>query len=159
MIEESGAIRAATARKEIIPQADEFEFLNIETLRLEGNMPRAVTQALRATNDTGYIFAVTVIGYGGDINILCGIAPDGRIIRAVVLSHNETPSFAASVFAESSVERYWNRDRNGIEEIAIISGATLSAVAFKNAMRHALTAFEVVNKAAKNPEVQEEASE
>ena len=156
VIEKAAAERATDARKEIIPQADGFEIFDIEMLRSDNNMPRAVTEVLKATNDTGYIFTVTEIGYGGEVNFICGISPNGRIIRAKVLSHNETPSFAARVFNESHLGQYWDTDRNGIEEIAAISGATLSSGAFKNAMRHALTAFEIVSR---TTSVQEEASE
>ena len=140
VIEEGARIRAEEAKKIILPQADEFVLLEVEGL------PRAVTEVHRAVNGTGYIFAVTVIGYGGEINILCGIDPEGRIIRATVMSHTETVGLGTPIFEEPHSSQYWGRNLNGIEMIAAISGATITSAAFKNAMRHALNAFEIVRK-------------
>ena len=136
VIDEGGRIRAAEARRQIIPHADEFVLLAAE------GMPRSVTEVHRAANGAGYVFTVTVIGYGGEIRILCGVDSDGKIIRAAVLSHTETAGLGTPVFEEHHAGQYWERDINGIDGISIISGATITSVAFKNAMRDALRAFE-----------------
>jgi len=133
------AERAAAARKELIPEADEFEIVRADGL------PRSVTEVYKATNDTGFIFAVSVAAYGREpIRLLCGVDPYGRIIRAAVLAHSETQGLGTPIFEEPHAGQYWGRDAVGIEEIAAISGATITSIAFKKAMRDALTAFEIV---------------
>jgi electron transport complex protein RnfG len=144
VIKAAAAMRAAAAKKEIIPQADDFEQLTIDNLRNEGKIPRTVTEVHRATNDTGFIFAITVIGYGGEIKLLCGVDPDGRVIRTAILAHTETQGLGTPIFEAPHAGQYWGRDKGGIEGIAAISGATITSVAFKNAIRDALTAFQFV---------------
>ena len=143
IIEEAARIRAAEARKEIMPQANEFEQLELESLRSQSNLPRTINEIHRAANNTGYIVMVTVIGYGGPIRILCGIDMDGRVIRTAILDHNETQGLGTPIFEEPHAGQYWGRDRSGIEEITVISGATITSVALKNAVRDALIAFEI----------------
>ena len=138
IIAAAAAERARLTMREIIPHAEGFEPLEL------GDLPRAVYAAYRTTNDVGYVFIVTTVGYGGYIRILCGIDPDGRIIRTAILSHGETPGFGEPVFAESHVGRYWGQNRDGIEGISAVTGSTVTSGAFKSGIRYAFTAFEIV---------------
>jgi len=138
VISAAAAERARQAMREIIPHADGFVSLELHGL------PGAVNAAYESTNNAGYIFIVTTVGFGGNIRVMCGIDPDGRLIRTTVLSHEETPSFAARVFVESHVGQYWGRDISGIGGIYTVSGATVTSAAFKNAIRYAFAAFEIV---------------
>ena len=143
VIKNAGIVRAAAAKKVIMPQVDEFEMLDIESFRSQG-MPATVTEIHRAANDTGYIFAVTVIGYGGEIKLLCGVDIEGRIIRAATLAQTETKGLGTPIFEEHHAGQYWGKNKSGIEDIEVISGATITSNAFKNGMRYALTAFDIV---------------
>jgi len=139
IIENAAAERAALARKEIIPQADGFELVDAEGL------PRTVTEIYKTTNNTGYVFMVSVRGYGVDpIRLICGIDMNGRVIRSQVLAHDETQGLGTPIFEEPHAGQYWGNDRNGIEQIQAISGATITSVAYKNAIRDAFTAYEIV---------------
>jgi len=145
VIMQAEAERAAEQKKQIMPQADEFITLNIDSIRSEGNLPRAVTNIYRAANNTGFIVAVSIRGFGReDIKLLCAIDMNGRVIRASILSHSETDSYAARVFNERYIGQFWGRDRNGISVIDTISGATITSGAFKKAIEYSLEAFEVV---------------
>ena len=139
VIETAAAQRAAAARKEIIPQADGFELLE------NGGLPRAVTEAYRATNNTGYIFMITVSGYGGNINMICGIDNNGRIIKTSVLSHTETKGMTDPVFTDPHESQYIGKDKN-LNNIVAVTGATISSTAYKNGVREAFAAFELVRK-------------
>jgi electron transport complex protein RnfG len=138
IIAAAAAERARLTMREVIPHAEGFEPLEL------GGLPRAVYAAYGTTNNAGYIFIVTPIGYGGYIRMICGINPDGRVIRTAILSHGETPGFGEPVFAESHISRYWGQNRNGIEGISAITGSTITSGAFKNGIRYAFTAFEIV---------------
>lgn len=138
VITAAAAERAAVAMRVIVPHADSFEALPTSGL------PREIYAAYRISGNEGYIFIVTTMGFGGEIRFIGGIDADGRIIRTAVLSHSETPSFAVPVFAEAHVSQYWGQDRSGSEGVAIVSGSTITSTAFKNALRSAFDAFEIV---------------
>jgi len=141
IISEAAKVRAAEEKTKIIPGA-EFELLNIEGL------PRTITEVHRAANGLGYIFAVSVTGYGTEeIKLLCGVDPAGRIIRATVLSHNETQGLGTPIFEEPHAGQYWRKNIREIEGVTAISGATITSNAFKRAMRDALAAFDIVSAA------------
>lgn len=141
IIEEAAKERAERARREIIPQADDFELLKIDGL------PERITEVYRATNNTGFIFMITTYGYAPEeIKLICGIDPDGKILRTAVLSQNETQGLGTPIFEQPHAGQYWGKDRNGIEGISVISGATITSNAFKNGIRDAFAAFEIVRQ-------------
>ena len=153
VIEEAAAQRMEIARREIIPQADGFELVDIGSLHSEGGIPKTVSAAYRATNNTGFIFMTTTLGYGGEVKLICGINPEGKFIRAAVLAQTETKGFGTVVFDEPHAGQYSGRDKNGIENVAAISGATISSNALKKGIRDAFTAFEIISLSAqKNPD-------
>ncbi|MCL2380918.1 MAG: FMN-binding protein [Treponema sp.] len=138
VITAAAAERAAVAMRAIVPHADYFEPLELDGL------PTAVNSAYRISGNEGYIFIVTSMGFGGDMRVISGIGADGMIIRTAVLSHTETLSFAAPVFAQAHAGQYWGQDRNGIEGISAVSGSTITSVAFRNAVRYAFDAFDAI---------------
>jgi len=143
VIENAAAQRAASARREIIPAASDFELLEAEGL------PRTITEIYKAVNNTGYIFMIAAPGYGGNINMICGIDNDGRIIKTAVLSHTETKGMTDPVFAEPRPElpgfqgQFSGKDKN-LTGINTVTGATISSNAYKNGVRDAFLAFELV---------------
>ena len=138
VIEEAAAQRAETARREIIPQASGFELMHIDGL------PKTVSGVYKTTNNSGFIIAVTSTGYGGAIQLLCGISPDGKVIKTVTLAQKETKGLGTPIFEEPYAGQYRGRDKNGIEDVAAVSGATISSKALKNGIRDSFAAFEIV---------------
>ena len=135
VIEAAAAERAENARKEIIPEADEFIALELNEL------PETIAEAYVTANNTGFIFIVNVNGYGGEIKIICGIDPDGRIIKSSVLSHSETQGLGTIVF-DRAVD-YEGADKN-LEGIDLIAGSTITSSAYRLAIIYAFEAFEIV---------------
>ena len=141
VIEEAAAQRAEAARREIIPHADKFVLLEAEDL------PKTVTEVYRTTNNVGFIFMTTTLGYGGEIKLFCGIDPDGKLIKTAVLAQSETKGFGTPVFEEPHAGQFWGRDKNDIEGVAAISGATISSNAFKKGIQDSFEAFEMIKGA------------
>ncbi|MDR0511504.1 MAG: FMN-binding protein [Treponema sp.] len=141
IIERAAAERARMAMLVILPEAEAFDPVDLSLF----NLPAAVYSMYSTPNDVGYAVIVITMGFAGEIRVLCGIDPQGRIIRTQVLANSETPSFSAPVFAEAHVSNYWGQDRQGIEAVPIVTGSTVTAVAFKNAVRYALDAFAIVS--------------
>jgi len=143
IIKIAAAERAAVAMRDIMPYAEAFEPLELEGL------PGPVDSIFRTTNNVGYIFVVTTQGFSGGITILCGIDPEGRVIRTTVLSHSETPTFSAPVFAESHAGQFWGRDRYGIEGVDVVARSTLTSIAYRDAIRYAFAAFDIATGGAR----------
>ena len=138
VIMEAARQRSELARKEVMPHADGFVPLDIDDL------PVTITEAYGTTNNAGFVFTVTTIGYGGEILIMCAIDPDGKIIKTVTLAETETRGIATAVFALE--EKYMGKDKN-LNGIDGISGATITFTAYKNAILDAFIAFEAVKEA------------
>jgi len=144
-IKSDAAERAYGSRSKIIPEAEGFTPMDIEGLGL----PESVIEVYKTTNDVGYVFTVSVKGFGREnMRLLCGVGLDGRIIKSnrddLVVSHTETPSYFNRVFAEPHLGHFWNGDKSEIEKIDAVSGATVSSNALQKAMLYALTAFELI---------------
>lgn len=138
VITAAAAERAARARLDIIPEAEGFE-----PLPLDG-MPGGVSEAYRTTNNTGYIFIMKAGGYGGDIEIICGITEDGKIITTMVLQHNETKGLGARV-AEPAFGSQFDGKDSALEGVSAISGASISSKAYIGAMQGAFEAYAAVS--------------
>ena len=143
IIVSAAAERAELARKEIIPAADEFILLGAEGL------PVSVTEAYGTANGTGYVFMITSPGgYGGDIKLICGIDPDGKIIGSAVLDHKETQGLGTVVFDNAGV--YAGTDKTLAASVDAISGATYTSRAFKNGILDAFEAYDIVKEGAQS---------
>jgi len=142
VIEQAAAERAEAEMRKIIPNTSYIELLETANLGL----PRSVTNIYLTRNDTGYIFKLTVSGYGvKGIQLLCGVDTEGKIIKGTVLAHDETQGLGTPIFEQPHAGQYEGKDIIGIEDIDSISGATITSNAYKKAMRDALTAYEIVS--------------
>ena len=133
VIEAAAYARANQTMRSIIPDADEFVEL--------GPVVLPVAAAYRAANGTGYIFVVSVRGFGGEMLVMNGICPAGGFLGSSVLSHNETISFANRVFAAR--DEYEARGQN-LLEADVITGATRSFRAYQDAIKYAKQAFDAI---------------
>ena len=140
VIADAAAEREETARREIIPEADDFEIIAAEGL------PSTVREVYKSTNDVGYIFMITTNGYGGDMKIVCGITTDGRLISCRASDvQNETKGLGARVADAPFAGQFDGKDSN-LEGVAAITGATISSTAYINAIKDAFVAFELIRK-------------
>jgi len=137
IINEAAAVRAQLAMEAIIPHATGFEQVSHD------EFPRAVREAYKTENDVGYIFIVSVNGFSGDIRVICGIDSDGLIISSSTLSHTETKGIGCILDEER-----WNGPFSGkdaqLDGISAVTGATISTVAYMNAILAAFDAFELI---------------
>lgn len=137
VIQKASLERAQAARKEIIPDADDFELLEVEGL------PDTVTEVYKATNDGGYIFMLRTTGYGGEMDLICGIDDDGRIISVNTLKHSETKGMGSKTTEEPYRNQYVGKDES-LEGVEAITGATVSSKAYKGAIEDAFTAYNII---------------
>jgi len=140
-------LAAATEREqaamiEMISHATGFEYVDLNDF--EG-IPSSVREIYRTANDVGYVLIAAVNGFSGDITIICGVAPDGRIIGTSTLSHTETKGIGTIIEEDWFLSPFVGLDSrlNGIDTV---TGATVTSRAFIQAVEDVLVAWEVVNK-------------
>ena len=100
----------------------------------------------------GYVITVTTSeGYGGDIELLLGVRPDGTVNGVSVLRISETPGLGmraeevlAPQFAGRQVSSFTYVKTGAVSEdqIDAISGATITTSAFTEAVNAGLSYFD-----------------
>ena len=100
IIAEANAEAQAKAQQEVLKEADGFEEIEDVT------KPDGVTKMVKATNGTGYVFTLETKGYGGTIELICGIKSDGTIESVQTLNHSETSGIGSRVVDNGSEYRH-----------------------------------------------------
>lgn len=139
VIERAAVQREEEIRNSIIPQATGFEMVDIDGL------PATIKEVYRSINDVGYIFIIATSGYGGDMKLICGIDPDGKVIHCSTIEQSETKGLGARI-TEERFEYQFDGADNRLDGVSAITGATISSRAYINAIKDALTAFETVRE-------------
>jgi len=137
VITQASLERAQAARSEIIPEAEEFVLVEAEGL------PDTVKEVYSTTNDCGYIFMLTAVGYGGDMDLICGIDNEGKIISVKTLAHGETKGMGSKTTEEPFRNQFVGKDAS-LEGVDAITGATISSKAYLGAIADAFTAYDIV---------------
>lgn len=119
-----------------LPEGEDFEKQDLTGLSL----PSTVTDVYRGS-EGGYVFRVTVVGYSPGMVILCGISEDGVVQNALCLSSNETLGY----------EKTYGASLKGVTDATVgsvdaISGATKTTVAYRNAVKDALSAHKIIQQ-------------
>ncbi|MDR3277238.1 MAG: FMN-binding protein [Oscillospiraceae bacterium] len=138
----NAAERAETARRALIPEAEDFAPIDASGL------PGSVTDAYGTTNGVGYVFSVSATGYGGSgsLQILVGLDNDGKIIAVKTLANGETKGIGARV-SEPGFEGQFPGKDGSLEGVNAITGATISSTAYLGAVRDAFAAYTLVKEA------------
>lgn len=142
------------ARKEVLPDADTFEKLDdaaFASIGSKHNFVKEVYIAKKGSDITGYAVKVAPKGYGGAVSVVVGITTDGTIQGIKVGDHTETPGLGANAtkpaFQGQFAGKTWENPLSVIKsgtpkdnEIAALSGATITSRAVTNGVNQALDA-------------------
>lgn len=98
---------------------------------------------------TGAVFTVSAVGYGGVIDIMLGVTPDGTITGLQVLHHSETPGLGAKIAEKNFRQQFKSKNLSNIKwavkkdggEVDQITGATISPRAVVKAIHQGLELF------------------
>ncbi len=129
IVEKNQAASANKALLEVFPDGNGFEAMDLSTFEL----PATVTEVYKESDAKGYVVKLVTTGYGSDMVIMCGVDTAGMVTGAVCLSSNETLSKEKTYGAN-----FAEKDAAGVEAVEIISGATKTTEAYKNAVKDAL---------------------
>lgn len=119
------------AVKQILPEAETVKELEVTD---EAKITTAFV-TYKGNVYTGSVLKVYPEGYGGSIELLVGVLPEGEIAGIQILSHQETPGLGANMMNEDFKEQFHskhaplavNKINPGEEEIMAITGATITS--------------------------------
>ncbi|MBQ8691553.1 MAG: RnfABCDGE type electron transport complex subunit G [Synergistaceae bacterium] len=121
----------------------------------QAELNETITDVQEALNDkrqrVGWCVSVSSKGYGGLVNFVVGIKADGSVRAINILSHSETPGLGAKSTEPEFYTQFNNRDKlplkvvkgaaSNPDEIAAISGATVTSNAVTNGVNEAVNYF------------------
>ena len=129
-IEANEKEKTRKALLQVMPDGVSFEPVDIsgETL------PATVREVYRAENG-GYVIKLSTTGYSTGFVIMCGIRADGTVSGAVCLSSTETLGYEKT-YGQS----FLDKNKEEVEGVDTIAGATKTTAAYRSAVRDALNA-------------------
>lgn len=134
IIEKNEAAAANEALLIVMPDGEGFEPVDISTLEL----PSTVTAAYKESSG-GCVVQLLTSGYGPNMVIMCGVNAEGSVTGAVCLSSGETLGYEKT-YGENMV----GKTAENIDDVEIISGATLTTTGYKNAVKDAINAAVII---------------
>jgi electron transport complex protein RnfG len=146
-IEEQSKIARIEAKSQVLPQALEFEKLDVEEFIELHPMLLEVHEGKANGEKKGYTFRVLSEGFA-EIELYVGIDAKGRISGVNVVSQRETPGLGTRAMAAAYTGQFVGLSAQnvlnlvkvtpGVNEIQAVSGATVSSRAVVNAVNAAI---------------------
>jgi len=102
---------------------------------------------------TGYALKSTTTGFGGNLEMVVGLRPDGTVIGTSVLSHSETPGLGAKCTSDEAFIRQWegfNPSEKILEvkkdggDVDAITASTITSRAYTLAVKNACEALKTI---------------
>ena len=138
--------RETAARQELIPAASSFEPV---TESLNASVVSAYAGKAADGSDAGYVFTVSGKGFGGTIQVMVAISPEGTILRCKTLDvSGETKTLGGQTANESYTSQYEGQD-SSLSGVNAISGATITSTAYEGCVKAAFEAYETLKEAGK----------
>ena len=138
--------RETSARQELISDAASFEPV---TDGLPENVVSAYEGKAADGSAAGYVFTVAGKGFGGTIQVMVAISPEGTILRCKTLDvSGETKTLGGQTASERYTGRYTGQDAS-LSGVSAISGATITSTAYRSCVETAFEAYELVKEAQK----------
>ena len=157
IIENQNAV-AVAARKEVLPDADDFtqdETVTAETGAKSADGKASVQEVFAANNGTGYVMTVNTTSFGGELTMMVGLDAEGAVTGVKVTVHADTPGVGTKNMEPSYLSQY-----SGISELtsasdvkkesaelasggsfAFISGASVTGQAIHSGVDAALSQY------------------
>lgn len=136
--------KIAENAQEAMNQAVAAIFGTCEASELSGDYDGPVTGVYRVTaggEALGFCVYVTPNGYGGAVELMVGLTPEGKVAGISVVSHGETPNIGTKVLEDPAYLGQYNGISAPVtfgEGIDAISGATRSSNAVRDGVNAAL---------------------
>ncbi len=152
IIEENQLGTAGLSRLELVPEADKFVPVDLtDDLTALG-----IVDVYTAENKAGTVISVTEKGYNKSFTIMVGFNPDGAIIGYKALEQDETAGLGSNAFETPFVDQFVGKVAGDLtvvkgaagadNEIAAVTGATISSKAVTLAINHAGEALRILQE-------------
>ncbi len=145
-IEKNQEEKINSAMNEVLP-AKSYELC--ESAPSDSAETTAVYEAKDANGESGgYCIQSTASGFGGTIEVITGIDPEGKVTAVRIISMSETPGVGMKTKDTSFLDRFSGKigtveavkgEVKEDSQIAAISGATVSSKAVTQAVNSALS--------------------
>lgn len=144
IIKEANDKATAEARAEVLSEADEFIGVDVPA-----GYESSIEEIHKAKNGAGYVFKLVTKGYGGKLELICGIRSDGTIEQVKMLTNSETSGIGSRVVNNDQPYRqqYVGKGEDELSEVDAVSGATISSKAYIGAIETAFKAYDIVKEA------------
>lgn len=142
---------------QVLPASTHDNNLLDDAILIEDGSKPSVTiyRARKENNITGFAFRATAHGYGGDIQLILGLTPEGELLGVRVLSHTETPGLGDKIEVlkddwilgfnglslQNTPEPEWRVKKDG-GRFDGFSGATITPRGVVQAVHQSLTFFD-----------------
>lgn len=139
LIDENKQQEAQARRSEVLPEADEFNALEVD--------PAWGIDEAYACGDAGYVIRATRKGYG-TVSVTVGLNRDGEVVGISIDASGETSGIGSKVNDEEYRVRYIGV-KDSADGVDLIANATYSSSAVKQCVNAALAAYEQIGGGAK----------
>lgn len=130
--------KANELRKQVLPNAESFE-------QVSGDFKSDLIKdpMVYVAKDGSAAITVSAAGYGGKIQVMVGILPDGKVNGIRILASSETPGVGKRTEEEEFTSQFIGVSSKVSvgKEIDKITGATISSKAMTNAVNGATEIF------------------
>jgi electron transport complex protein RnfG len=146
IIAENTAKAASEARKELLPDADNFTEADAKPYTLEEGKVY-VLETYTADNGAGMVVTVITNSYGGNLTAMVGIDKDGAITGVKVTDHADTPGVGTKAQEEGHLNQYRGLTELTSDQVKMdasvnaVTGATVSSGAIHKAVYCALEQY------------------
>ena len=130
IIQKNQEAAANKALLEVMPNGKDFQKVDLSAYTL----PATVTDDYSEAGG-GFVFTLTTTGYSSGFVIICGVNADGTVSGTKCLSSTETLGHEKTYGAN-----FVGKNSETLSAVEIISGATKTTAAYKNAVNDALNA-------------------
>ena len=117
--------------------------------------PYVYYKAVNGEELVGYAIESSVSGFGGELKVLVGFTPDGKIFDTDVLVNNETPGLGAKCAEKESLfRRQWKGFDPKVKMLSVkkeggdidaITASTITSKAYTQAVYNAVQVFDALN--------------
>ena len=111
------AITATANRKELLPDADDFTQLELDSYASSSDSKASVTEVYKANNDTGYVMTCVTKSFGGDLTMMVGLDATGAVTGVKVTDHADTPGVGTKDQDPEYLAQYISKTALGGEDV------------------------------------------
>ncbi|MDD5084926.1 MAG: RnfABCDGE type electron transport complex subunit G [Candidatus Omnitrophica bacterium] len=135
-----------TAIREVLPPFDNDPIQDAKEIRA-GGASYTYYLGKEKGDIIGVAFSGGEMGYGGMLDVMIGVNPDGIVTGTVVLKHAETPGLGTKAFAQSFKNQYKGKNWEQVAltkdggSIQAITGATITSRTFTKAIQDSVKRF------------------